>query len=321
MEKEKVLQAMEEAFAVMTPRTDWCLCVPSHLRPDFKLGKLLRKCTPEFLQSHVFVFVREEELAEGKYQKLSPGFNYVAVPPEYNGVGTTREFINCWGVEHGKTMLFDWDDDTKNLTFMYASKDCYGYPSTKHSSRDDERRDPLFTQKLLCYTAYISDYLFTQYPWLRIGNVRRQHFCGDVEVHKTLAHINKGATPRQTNIWNLRNYVKGKYLPESSRWHGDDIIIAARVLEEGEGLFSIQQIGYDFVSEQVNSTLRDTDENSERNRAIHAKEWKDLQQFEIKHYLKVCKAYPDGHYMYGDVDWRKFYALHPDRKGFSIKVE
>lgn len=316
MTKEKVLEAMKEAEQ-MANASEWAVCIPSYTRPNFRLGKLLRKCTPEFLATHVFIFVHADELEA--YKKFNPNLNYVIVPPEYYGVGYTRDYVYTWGKGNLKRITFCWDDDIKNLTFMYASTDCYGYHSTKHSSKTDEQADPLFTQHILCYTAYIAQFLFTAYPNLMLGNIRRQRFCGDVTVHQTLANINKGATPRQTNIMNTAVYQEG-YFPESSRWHGDDIIIAAKILQDGKDLFSIQQVGYDFVSEQEDTTLRDTDENTERNKQIHAKEYQDLMQFEIRKYLKTAKAYPNGDYMYGDVDWRRFYALHPERKGFSLKV-
>lgn len=318
MTKENVLKAIEEAHTAMKDKKGWCLCIPSYTRPLFAFSSLLKRCSQEFLDNKVRIFVHQDELE--KYKKANPNLSYVVVPEEYYGVGYTREFINLWAIENNYSILFDWDDDIKNLTFMYASTDCYGNPSTKHSSKGDEQSDSLFTEKLLCYTAYISDYLFVKYPYLRLGNVRRQRFCGDVSVHQTLANVNKGATPRQTNIWNLRDYVKGKYFIESTRWHGDDIISSARVLEENEGLFSIQQVGYDFVSEQVNSTLRDSDENTPFNRNIHKKEYEDLQKLEIRNYLKTSKAYSDGAYMYGDIDWRRYYALHPERKGFSVNL-
>ena len=127
--------------------------------------------------------------------------------------------------------------------------------------------------------------------------------------NKTLAHINKGATPRQTNIWKLADYDAEYYLPEMARWHGEDIISASCVLQNGEDLFSIQQVGYDYVPESKSSVVRDTDENSERNRKLHAQEFKDLQTLEVKDYLRMSKTYPDGSYMYGDIDWKKFYLL------------
>ena len=319
MEKEQVWAAIAEGHIAMKDRTDWCLCVPSYTRPNFVFGRQLRRASKEFLKSHVFIFVHEDELAA--YKAVNPDYNYVVVPEENYGVGYTREYIHNWGVAHGMSFLFDWDDDITHVRFMYASTDRYGDPTTKHNISADEESDPIFVERLLCYTAYLADYLFKTYPRLRAGNVRRQHFCGKEYVYKTLTHINKGATPRQTNIWKLTDYTPGLYFPEIARWHGDDIISAACVLQNGEDTFSIQQIGYDYVPETKATTLRDIDEDTERNRKIHAKEFEDLQTLEIKNYLKISKTYPDGSYMYGDIDWKKFYLLHPERKGFDLRIE
>ena len=119
----------------------------------------------------------------------------------------------------------------------------------------------------------------------------------------------------------LADYDAERYLPEMARWHGEDIISASCVLQNGEDLFSIQQVGYDYVPESKASVVRDTDENSERNRKLHAQEFKDLQTLEVKDYLRMSKTYPDGSYMYGDIDWKKFYLLHPERKGFDLRIE
>lgn len=319
MTKEKVWAAIAEGHAAMKDRTDWCLCVPSYTRPDFVFGRQLRRASKEFLKSHVFIFVHEDELAA--YKAINPDYNYVVVPETHYGLGATRNFLRLWCKERGCKFVLDWDDDIEHVRFMYASTDRYGDPSTKHNSSADEESDPIFVERLLCYTAYLADYLFNTYPRLRAGNVRRQHFCGHDYVNKTLAHINKGATPRQTNIWKLADYDAERYLPEMARWHGEDIISASCVLQNGEDLFSIQQVGYDYVPESKSSVVRDTDENSERNRKLHAQEFKDLQALEVKDYLRMSKTYPDGSYMYGDIDWKKFYILHPDRKGFDLRIE
>ena len=318
MTKEKCWEAIAEAHAVMKDQTNWALCVPSYTRPDFVFGKQLRRCSKEFLKSHVFIFVHADELES--YKARNPDYNYIIVPEENYGVGYTREFINCWGIANGKDFVFDWDDDIEHLRFMYASTDRYGDPSTKHNNSADEESDPIFVERLLCYTAYISAYLFNKYPNLRVGNVRRQHFCGHEYVHRTLAHINKGATPRQTSIWKLKDYTPGLYFPEITRWHGDDIISAACTLQNGEDVFSIQQVGYDYVPETKSTTLRDIDENTERNHKIHEKEYNDLMTLDIKHYLRISKTYSDGSYMYGDIDWKKFYLRYPERKGFDLMV-
>ncbi len=319
MTKEKVWAAMAEGHTAMKDRTDWCLCVPSYTRPDFVFGRQLRRASKEFLKSHVFIFVHEDELSA--YKSVNPDYNYVVVPEAHYGLGATRNFLRLWCKDKGCRFVLDWDDDIEHVRFMYASTDRYGDPSTKHNSSADEESDPIFVERLLCYTAYLADYLFNTYPRLRAGNVRRQHFCGHEYVHKTLAHINKGATPRQTNIWKLADYEAERYLPEMARWHGEDIISASCVLQNGEDLFSIQQVGYDYVPESKASVVRDTDENTERNRKLHAQEFKDLQTLEVKDYLKMSKTYPDGSYMYGDIDWKKFYLLHPERKGFDLRID
>lgn len=319
MTKEKVWAAIAEGHAAMKDRTDWCLCVPSYTRPDFVFGRQLRRASKEFIKSHVFIFVHEEELAA--YKAINPDYNYVVVPETHYGLGATRNFLRLWCKDKGCKFVLDWDDDIEHVRFMYASTDRYGDPSTKHNSSADEESDPIFVERLLCYTAYLADYLFDTYPRLRAGNVRRQHFCGHEYVNKTLAHINKGATPRQTNIWKLADYDAERYLPEMARWHGEDIISASCVLQNGEDLFSIQQVGYDYVPESKASVVRDIDENSERNRRLHAQEFKDLQTLEVKDYLRMSKTYPDGSYMYGDIDWKKFYILHPDRKGFDLRIK
>ena len=303
----------------MKDRTDWCLCVPSYTRPDFMFGRQLRRASKEFLKSHVFIFVHEDELSA--YKLVYPDYNYVVVPETHYGLGATRNYLRLWCKDKGCKFVLDWDDDIEHVRFMYASTDRYGDPSTKHNSSADEESDPIFVERLLCYTAYLADYLFNTYPRLRAGNVRRQHFCGHEYVNKTLAHINKGATPRQTNIWKLADYDAERYIPEMARWHGEDILSASCVLQNGEDLFSIQQVGYDYVPESKASVVRDTDENSERNRKLHAQEFKDLQTLEVKDYLKMSKTYPDGSYMYGDIDWKKFYLLHPERKGFDLRIE
>ena len=319
MEKAKVWAAIAEGHSAMKDRTDWCLCVPSYTRPDFVFGRQLRRASKEFLKRHVFVFVHEDELSA--YKSVNPDYNYVVVPDAHYGLGATRNYLRLWCKDKGCKFVLDWDDDIEHVRFMYASTDRYGDPSTKHNSSADEESDPIFVERLLCYTAYLADYLFNTYPRLRAGNVRRQHFCGHEYVHKTLAHINKGATPRQTNIWKLANYEAERYLPEMARWHGEDIISASCVLQNGEDLFSIQQVGYDYVPESKSSVVRDTDENTERNRKLHAQEFRDLQTLEVKAYLKMSKTYPDGSYMYGDIDWKKFYLLHPERKGFDLRIE
>lgn len=320
MKKEEMLEFMQKARQKQRNNLDWIVCVPSITRPNFALGKLLReKCSKEFLRSHVVIFVRKEEFEA--YSRCNPDFNYEIVPEDFYGVGYTRDYVNNWAYTHGKSVVFNWDDDTKNLTFMYEALDREGYACTHHSNKADYEKSPVFVEEILCSIAELTFHLFKVFPTLRLGNIRRQRFCGDYSVQETLAHVNKGALPRQTEIWKVSDYEIGRYMKPSGRYHGEDITMVANVLQNKEDLFSIQQFGYDFVSEQISSTVRDPDENSERNRKLHAHTFESLKQWEIKNYLKISKTYPDGAFMYGDIDWRRFYVLHPDRKGGAYLME
>jgi hypothetical protein len=121
--------------------------------------------------------------------------------------------------------------------------------------------------------------------------------------------INGGQTPRRTKILNVQRLVENDlWCPREFRVHGEDIGNLAMYLQYGWDIFTIGSLLYDFVPEtdvKLPSTLRSRDEA--KNKKLHAIEWASLQEYEIRDYLRVNKAYPDGSYMYGDVDWPKFY--------------
>ena len=37
--------------------------------------------------------------------------------------------------------------------------------------------------------------------------------------------------------------------------------------------------------------------------------------------IEPAIEYIDNNCMYGDIDWKKFYLLHPERKGFDLRTE
>lgn len=299
--KYDVLCRMDNLYA--TYKGNWCLCIPSYTRPNFALGKyLMEGCNAEFLKERVFVFVHVEELEA--YKSNYPLFNYVIVPEECYGLGRTRDYCYLWAKEQDYDFALNFDDDIKALEFLWEDVDAHGFATMRHSTKGDRELFPLLTQYILNYYAWSADQIFKHYPTVRMGAIRRQHFCNNVPPEQ-FARINGGSTPRQTYAMRLAGYDSSYWSLEESRWHGEDIIGASHILKDKcEDLFSIQQITYDFVSESVSSTVRDTDENSPRNISLHKQEWDNLKSLDLANFVRKSKTYLNGDYMYGDIDWK-----------------
>lgn len=319
LNKYKVLVRLDNLMSKPTI-TNWCLCIPSYTRPDFALGTYLTKgCSTEFIKEHVFVFVHVEELEA--YKANYPLFNYVIVPEECYGLGRTRNYCYKWAKEQDYDMALNFDDDIKALEVLWEDTDAHGFATMRHTTKGDRVDFPYLTQYILNYYACCAWSLFNKYPSLRMGAIRRQHFCNNVPPEQ-FARINGGSTPRQTYAMRLADYTDDVWQIEESRWHGEDIIGAAHILKDRcEDMFSIQQITYDFVSESVSSTVRDTDENSPRNRKLHAEEWDNLTKLGLSDYVRKSKTYPDGSYMYGDIDWKAVKADGRITNFHKVKVE
>ena len=276
--------------------TEFPLLIPSYNRPNAPLlglaGKLLADDYPWW------VFVRRSQARDYRAAGV-PRQHMVVMPDEKIGtLGATRNRMLRWARREGFRYVFDWDDDVARIGRKLP--DGTRHESWKSTGNDDPWFDgPGYWQE----ASRLARQVFQMYPSTVVGSIQNQRWASSLTVQ-----VQCGKTPRRTKILHVDRMVDSElFCPPEFRFHGEDIGNTAMYLENGFQVFTICNLVYDFVSEtDVNlpSTLRSRDE--EKNRAIHAQEYEDLMQYEIKDYLRVNKAYPDGAYMYGDIDWRKF---------------
>lgn len=288
--------------------------IPSYNRPEFITGaKLLPMFTNKAL-SKIFIVVREEQY-KAYYKQIRPlikrGLNIVKIPKgAVSGVGSTRQFILDYAIENRLPCIMDMDDDIKCLQFLYTGKTASGGKCSKHTGVRDWENDPMIPQKVLQLTGRISREVFRDHPEVLLGNIRKQRFSNHADLADTKYQINKGPTPRQTKILNVKGIKKaGIRMPDAFNLHGDDIGFAAEVLQRGYSCFNIPCLCYDYVDDQVASVVRDP-HNPDKNRPLHKLEYDGLMQMEIRHYLKETFKFPDGQYKFGDINWQKYHKLH-----------
>lgn len=305
---------MENVLADTTEKDLPYVFIPSYNRPDFVTGsRLLHMFTDKALEK-VFLVVRKEQ-AKAYYKAnkelISRGLNLVSIPKgAVSGVGSTRQFIMDYAIDNRLACIMDMDDDIKYLQFLYSSRSKAGDKCSLHTGVRDWTTDPLIPQKVLQLTGKISREVFRDHPDVLLGNIRKQRFSNHYELAKTKYQINKGPTPRQTKILNMRGIKKaGIKMPEAFNLHGDDIGFAAEVLQNGYSCFNIPCLCYDYVDDQVASVVRDP-HNPDKNRWLHKLEYDGLMQMEIKDYLKETFKFPDGQYKFGDINWQKYHKLH-----------
>lgn len=257
----------------------------------------------------VFIVVRENEYKD--YVEYNPSFQFVVIPDgAVSGVGSTRQFIMDYAIENRLSTIMDMDCDIKQLQFLYEGFTGSGKPSSKHSLVRDWATHPEIPQLVLQLAGKISREVFRTHKDVLLGGLHRQHFSNKPELAKRKYTINLGPTPRQTKILNMKGiYKAGIRMPDAFNLHGDDIGFAAEVLQQGYSCFNIPCLCYDFIDNAVDSVVRDP-HNPEKNRWLHKLEYDGLQQMEIKDYLRESFTYPDGQYMFGDIDWRKYHKLH-----------
>jgi hypothetical protein len=204
----------------------------------------------------------------------------------------------------------DMDDDIKYLQYLYSGTNASGSPCSLHTGIRHWTRDPLIPQKVLQMAGWLARECFAKYPSVLLGNIRKQRFSNHPELANTKYFINKGPTPRQTKILNVRGIAKAVIkMPMAFNLHGDDIGFAAEVLQNGYNCFNIPCLCYDYVDDQVASVVRDP-HNPDNNRWLHKLEYEGLQAMEIRNYLRETFKFPDGQYKFGDIDWGAYHRLH-----------
>lgn len=282
------------------PMPEYPLLVPSYNRPGAPLIKLASRVLKNDYPGWWWVFVRRSQARD--YMDAGLERRHLVIIPDSDvaDLGSTRNWMLRWAHREGFRYAFDWDDDV----FTYGIKLAEGHK--KNSSRSTGNIHPwLDTWDYWTQASRLSTELFKAHPGLVLGSIQNQRWCKSFT-----ATVQGGKTPRRTKILNVERLVENDlWCPREFRVHGEDIGNTAMILQYGWEIFTIGALTYDFIPEtSVNlpSTLRSRDE--ERNRAIHQAEFNSLQRYDIKHYLRINKAYDDGSYMYGDVDWRKFRA-------------
>ena len=309
MKKKRMKRLLDEIDVNSMPH----IFCPSYNRPDFVSAKMFNSFSEE-AKKKVHIVVRSEQYKA--YKKQNPDLNILPIPEDYpiNGLASTRQFIYEYAVEHKYPIIIDMDDDIKNIAYMYDGVSGTGNPCSKHTIRVDRENDPLLEQKVLLMASQIAREVFKNHPDVYLGNIRRQRLSQAVDNAKLKYIINAGPTPRQVTFLNVKGLHKAGIDRDVKRFdrHGDDIGFCAVILKAGGSLFNIPCLTYDYVSEKCDSVIR----TPETEKELHAYEYRMLQKYPIRDYLRTTFRDEDGNYMWGDVDYRK---LHKLRGTTSIK--
>jgi len=281
--------------------------IPSYKRPDFEFNKsILKGFSPE-AQDKFFIVVRKEQYKE--YKAQNPNLNYVVIPKgAVTGVGSTRNFIIDYCIKNKIKYAIDMDDDIKYLHYLFAGVSGAGNDCSRHSTIKEEEKHPEIRQRVFQLMCKLAKEIFEDNPDCILGNVRKQHFSQDIDNSQTKYKINSAVTPRQIQILNIKAMAKNKIrVPEEFDLHGDDIGLVAEILQKGKSCFNIPCLCYDYIDEKKNSVVRDP---KKENRHLHRLEYNALKDMEATHYLKQSFSFPDGEYMFGDINWRAYHKLH-----------
>lgn len=275
------------------------LLIPSYNRPGAPLVKLATQLMGD--NYPWWVFVRKSQARD--YRDAGADRDHMVIMPDakVGTLGDTRNWMMRWATREGFTQVFDWDDDVARIGRKLP--DGTRHQSWKSTGNDDPWFDgPGYWEE----ASRLARQVFKLYPGTVAGSIQNQRWASSLTLQ-----VQCGKTPRRTKILNVERLVENDlWCPPEFRFHGEDIGNTAMYLQYDWQVFTICNLVYDFVSEtDVNlpSTLRSRDEA--KNKAIHEQEFTDLQRWDIADYLRVNKAYEDGSYMYGDVDWRKFRKL------------
>ena len=309
MKKQEVIDYLNSTTVDDLPY----LFIPSYKRPrPVSAKKILEDFNEEGLKKS-YILVREEE-RDAYYEEnkdlIERGCNLLAIPEGgVTGVGSTRNYILDYAKEHDLDVVADFDDDLTCVGALFEKLDKKGEPASGTFLKDERKAIENYQQKVLQAAGKCARECFERYPKTVVGSMRKQRFSNTPGNAITKFSINKGSTPRQTKIINMRAVnEKDLRVPAEFDKHGDDIGFVAHVLQEGYWCFQLPWLFYSYTPETESTTLRDIDE--EKNRGIHQQELENLLNYDIRDYLRYTKKYDDGSYMYGDVNWRAYNKLN-----------
>ena len=303
MKRRSIVRQIE----MMSDREVPHIFVPSYMRPNFASAQRIFSTFSEESLKRVHIVVRPEQA--DAYRKANPSLDIIPIADdvEVNGLASTRQFIFDEAVRRRYKIIIDMDDDITLLGFLYSGVNGRGEPCSRHSVKADLQEIEYMYEKILTLAATIADEAFKEDPRLVFGNIHRQRMSMHPDLNATKLMINSGPTPRQVTIVNVRR-LHQMGINRSMRFerHGDDIGYCAEILKNGGHLFNIPCLIYDYVSEKCDSVCR----TPETEKELHALEYRMLQKYPIKDYLRTTFKDEDGNYMWGDIDWRKYHKLH-----------
>lgn len=313
MKKTKMYRMLNQTTVDDLPH----IFVPSYMRPDFVTAKkVFSAFEPEAL-SKVHIVVRKEQYKA--YKKANPTLDIIPLPEDFEmdgvtgikGLSSTRQFIFEEAVRRRYPIIIDMDDDIKLLNYMYDGFSGSGSPCSKHTVVADHCEDPFLPRKILSLAAIIAESIFSEHPDVMLGNIHRQRLSMHEENSKLMYMVNSGPTPRQVTFLNVKGLYKRK-INRSRRFdrHGDDIGFCAEILKAGCGMFNIPCLVYDYISEKCDSVCR----SPETEKELHALEYRMLQKYPIRDYLRTTFKDEEGNYMWGDIDWGKYHKINETKR-------
>lgn len=294
--------------------------IPSYMRPEFATSNLF--VPGEFSdegRKKVHVVVRPEQYE--LYKKANPMLDVIPIPKSFRdpieGLASTRQFIFEYAADKGYDIIFDFDDDITAINFLPEGLSAKKkIPSAKMCSKEIRDTFENMNEKILSLVAVVSREVFRDHPEVMLGNIRKQHFCQNLENSLLKYKMNMGNTPRQTTILNVEGLKKNGI--NRNEWaanpHGDDILFCAEILAHGCTTFNIPWACYDYISEDTQKGGSSVCRTPETEKELHEWELARLMEYPIKDYLRYTITYPDGSYKWGDIDWNKYRKLTGAKK-------
>jgi len=314
----------------------------------------LLNSTPKLLPLYVPVFTRTKPHLLERMAAQAPDYPLVIVAqtPEHakhfanvygsdktvllecDSLGEKRNLILTHAAENGHDAIIELDDDITRFAIMVEQNGAIVKRDLPLRGGDREINGEVWN--LFRWFATLSKIcldVFAKFPSVVHGGVLSEIAATIGPDEKKYAVALNSKTPRRAAIWHTTRALNSGIFPivtPAFHKHGDDICEAIRLFLNGDDQFSIGALRFGFDNDSP-STLRATD--VEQNRAIHAKEYADLleligsstcqrcgQRPCVSKLLRANKQYPDGAWMFGNLDFSRALKHHPAMLRHSLPM-